>query len=91
MKENRMSFKIESDSSNWILYKIGKVEDEKSKNFGNETKSVVGYFGTIEQMVKYQIEKSLKINGLKELVRAKQELTELCTILTTPELFPNRK
>ena len=76
-----MSFKIESDSSNWILYKIGKVEDQNSKNFGNETKSVVGYFGTVEQMVKYQIERSLKINGLDELAKAKQELTELCALI----------
>lgn len=42
-------FCIDSDENQFILKEIGKIQDEKSKNYGQETYIVLGYYGTLEQ------------------------------------------
>ena len=42
-------FCIDSDENQFVLKEISKVQDEKSKNYGQETFIVLGYYGTLEQ------------------------------------------
>lgn len=49
MIEINEKFKIDSDENQFILKEIGTVQDETSKNFGEQTQTILGYFGTVEQ------------------------------------------
>lgn len=42
-------FCIDSDENQFVLKEISSVQDEKSKNYGQETFITLGYFGTLEQ------------------------------------------
>lgn len=42
-------FCIDSDENQFVLKEISKVQDEKSKNYGQETFIILGYYGTLEQ------------------------------------------
>lgn len=39
---------IKSDDNQYILCERGTIKDPESKNFGNETENILGYYSTIE-------------------------------------------
>lgn len=55
------------DSLNVILYEHGTVKDKKSKNFGKETKTPVGYFPNVEKALNFLVDKEINGTGLKNL------------------------
>ena len=44
----RDKFIIDADEHNIVIRELGTVQDEKSKNFGEETITVLGYYTTLE-------------------------------------------
>ena len=68
------------DTLNVVLYEHGTVKDKKSKNFGNETKTAVGYFPNVEKALNFLIDKEINGTGLKDLkliVKAIKEVKEI--------------
>lgn len=42
-------FYIDADENQFILKERGTVQDKDSKNYGEETQTLLGYFSTVEQ------------------------------------------
>lgn len=69
-------FKIDSDENQFVLKELGTVQDKASKNYGEETQTTLGYYGTLEQAVlgleKILQRRAIKIKDytLKEFVEA---------------------
>ena len=69
-------FKIDADENQFILKELGTVQDKASKNYGEETQTTLGYYGTLEQAVlgleKILQRRAIKIKDytLKEFVEA---------------------
>ena len=57
-------FCIDSDENQFVLKEISSVQDEKSKNYGQETFVILGYFGTLEQSLS-GLEKILSRRAIK--------------------------
>lgn len=57
-------FVIDADENQFVLKELGTVQDEKSKNFGEETQTVLGYFSIIENALTY-LEKVLLRRAIK--------------------------
>lgn len=57
-------FKIDADENQFILKEVGTVQDEKSKNYGEETQTTLGYYGTLEQAI-LGLEKILQRRAIK--------------------------
>ena len=57
-------FVIDADEDQFVLKELGTVQDEKSKNFGEETQTVLGYFSIIENALTY-LEKVLLRRAIK--------------------------
>ena len=51
-------FCIDSDGNQFIVKELGTVQDQKSKNYGEETQTTLGYYGTLEQA----------LNGLEKIL-----------------------
>lgn len=58
------NFIVDSDENQFILKEVGTIQDKNSKNFGEETHTVLGYFGTLEQAL-YGLEKILSRRAIK--------------------------
>ena len=58
------NFVVDSDESQFVLKEIGTIQDEKSKNFGQETQMVLGYYSTLEQSL-CGLEKILSRRAIK--------------------------
>ena len=75
-------FVIDADENQFVLKELGTVQDEKSKNFGEETQTVLGYFSIIENALTYLekvlLRRSIKIKDytLKEAVAEMQAIHE---------------
>lgn len=58
------NFVIDADDNNIILKELGTVKDETSKNYGEETQTILGYYCTLEQALigleKILIRRSIK-------------------------------
>ena len=79
------NYYLKSDPMNYTLYQKREVTDEKSKNFGEDYESVLGYFGTIENalvaMCRTEIRacKCTTLNGLIKEVRVLRDcISKLC-------------
>lgn len=57
-------FKVDADENQFILKEVGTVQDEKSKNYGEETQTTLGYYGTLEQAI-LGLEKILQRRAIK--------------------------
>lgn len=57
-------FVVDSDESQFVLKELSTIQDEKSKNFGQETQIVLGYYSTLEQSL-YGLEKILSRRAIK--------------------------
>lgn len=57
-------FKIDADENQFILKEIGTVQDKESKNYGEETQTTLGYYGTLEQAI-LGLEKILQRRAIK--------------------------
>lgn len=57
-------FCIDADENQFVLKEIGTVQDEKSKNFGEETQTTLGYYSTLEQAI-FGLEKILSRRTIK--------------------------
>lgn len=74
MLEINDKFFIDADENQFILKERGTVQDENSKNFGEETQSTLGYFGTVEQALlcleKIMLRRAIRLKNytLKEAV-----------------------
>ena len=55
---------IDSDENQFIVKEIGVVQDEKSKNYGEETQTTLGYYGTLEQAI-LGLEKMLQRRAIR--------------------------
>lgn len=64
MVEINEKFVIDADENQFILKEVGTVQDEKSKNYGEETLSTLGYFTSIEQAL-LSLEKILTRRAIK--------------------------
>lgn len=64
IKINHKGFDYEIDvtEDSYNLIKLGKITDEDSKNFGNTTEQVIGYFTTVSSA----LNKVIKIGFSKE-------------------------
>ena len=58
-------FIIDSDGSQFIVKELGTVQDEASKNFGNQTEVVYGYYPTLEGAVR-GLEKHFQRRAIRE-------------------------
>lgn len=73
-------FVVDSDESQFVLKEIGTIQDEKSKNFGQETQMVLGYYSTLEQSLcsleKILARRAIRIKDytLKEAIEALQKI-----------------
>lgn len=73
-------FVIDADENQFVLKELGTVQDEKSKNFGEETQTVLGYFSIIENALTYLekvlLRRAIKIKDytLKEAVNELQNI-----------------
>lgn len=73
-------FVIDADENQFVLKELGTVQDEKSKNFGEETQTVLGYFSIIENALthleKVLLRRAIKIKDytLKEAVNELQNI-----------------
>lgn len=72
---------INANESCYTLEKTGQVEDINSKNYGKETRTIQGYYTTIEKAlngyVKMKLRKYVAIeteNSMKELLQQIEEL-----------------
>lgn len=66
---------ISADNKNYILQEQSTVKDENSKNFGKIVYKDLGYFGKVEEVIRYIIELQIrqyvakdKINSLEQLL-----------------------
>ena len=57
-------FKIDADENQFILKEVGTVQDKASKNYGEETQTTLGYYGTLEQAI-LGLEKILQRRAIK--------------------------
>lgn len=57
-------FVVDSDESQFVLKELSTIQDEKSKNFGQETQMVLGYYSTLEQSL-CGLEKILSRRAIK--------------------------
>lgn len=67
---------IDADDKNYILQEKSIVKDEKSKNYGKETFKILGYFGKLDNVLKYLIDLNIKeyvsknrTNTLEQLIK----------------------
>lgn len=73
-------FVIDADENQFVLKELGTVQDEKSKNFGEETQTVLGYFSIVENALTYLekvlLRRAIKIKDytLKEAVNELQNI-----------------
>ena len=72
---------INANESCYTLEKIGQVEDTESQNYGKETKTIQGYYTTIENALNGYIKVKLRKyvsseteNTLKELLQQIRDL-----------------
>ena len=73
-------FVIDADENQFVLKELGTVQDEKSKNFGEETQTVLGYFSIIENALTY-LEKVLLRRAIKiKDYTLKEAVTEMRAI-----------
>ena len=68
-------FKIDADENQFILKEIGTVQDKESKNYGEETQTTLGYYGTLEQAI-LGLEKILQRRAIKVKDYTLQEFVE---------------
>lgn len=74
------NFIVDSDENQFILKEIGTVQDKNSKNYGEETYTVLGYFGTLEQAL-WGLEKILSRRAIKlKTYTLKQAIEEIRAI-----------
>ena len=59
-------FKIDADENQFILKEVGTVQDKESRNYGEETQTTLGYYGTLEQSI-LGLEKILQRRSIKIL------------------------
>ena len=57
-------FVVDSDESQYALKELSTIQDEKCKNFGQETQMVLGYYSTLEQSL-CGLEKILSRRAIK--------------------------
>ena len=75
-------FCVDSDENQFVLKEISKVQDEKSKNFGQDTYIVLGYFATLAQALsgleKILSRRAIRIKdcNLKEAIKEIQAIHE---------------
>lgn len=67
---------INANESCYTLEKIGKVEDIESQNYGKETKTVQGYYTTIENALNGYIKVKLRKYISNETENTMQEILE---------------
>ena len=67
-----MNYRIDSDATQWKLVKESIAKEGKRKGEINE--QVLGYYSTLEAVKKASIEKILKIDGLNDLLQAKEDI-----------------
>ena len=68
-------FKIDADENQFILKEVGTVQDKESKNYGEETQTTLGYYGTLEQAI-LGLEKILQRRAIKVKDYTLQEFVE---------------
>lgn len=69
-------FKIDSDENQFILKEISTVQDVTSKNFGEPTQSILGYFSSVEQALIY-LEKIMLRRAIRTKDYTLKEVIEL--------------
>lgn len=76
-------YAIDITEESYNLIKYGTVADENSKNFGQQTEKVLGYFSNVSSAVRRIIKSSLANQGgeisLKEYVERIEKATEELT------------
>lgn len=82
-------FCIDADENQFIVKELGTVQDEKSKNFGEETQTTLGYYSTLGQAL-CGLEKVLqrRVIRIKDYT-LKQAIKEIWAI--HEEIFKNVK
>lgn len=80
---------INANESCYTLEKIGQVEDVESQNYGKETKTIQGYYTTIENALNGYIKVKLRKyisseteNTMKELLEQIRKLQEYIKQIT---------
>lgn len=80
---------INANESCYTLEKIGQVEDTESQNYGKETKTIQGYYTTIENALNGYIKVKLRKyvsneteNTLKELLQQIEKLESYIKLIT---------
>ena len=74
------NYYLKSEPLNFTLYQKKTVEDSKSKNYGEEYDTVIGYYTTIEGALKSMCDREIKscrcttLNGLVREVNKLQDL-----------------
>lgn len=58
---------IKSDDNQFMLCEKGTIQDKESKNYGNDTETILGYYGTLE----HSLEGLEKIN-IRRQVNSKE-------------------
>lgn len=72
---------IDSDTRNYILIEKNTIKKEESKNFGEDIFTNIGYFGTLEQLKMFIIEKEIKgdlelLNNIEKTIELKETINK---------------
>lgn len=90
------NYYLKSDPLNYILYQKTIVNDEDSKNYGEEYESIVGYFTTIENALVAMCRREIRackcttLNGLiKEVNILRECIKGLCNEIGADKVVQN--
>lgn len=65
---------ISADNKNYILQEQSTVKDETSKNFGKIVYKDLGYFGKVEEVIRYIIELQIRQYVAKDRINSLEQL-----------------
>ena len=75
MVKGYKNFIFDADDNNIVLKELGTVQDKESKNYGEETQIILGYYSTLEQAI-FGLEKILVRRSIKDKSHTLKSIVE---------------
>ena len=79
MRKLNDKYYLGTDAYNYILYERNVVQDKTSKNYGKEVFKSLAYFGKMEDLYNFIIEREIKIDislldNIEKIIELKKDL-----------------
>ena len=79
MRKLNDKYYLGTDAYNYILYERNVVQDKTSKNYGKEVFKSLAYFGKMEDLYNFIIEREIKIDislldNIEKIIELKKEI-----------------